>query len=67
MGADPPTLDKLNEHDEGALAFAITHHNGNVIVQFASPVSWMAMPPVMAKEFAKLLNQHADEALGEAH
>lgn len=47
--------------DEGEVRFGVTRAlDGNVHVNFASPVMWMALPPASAKEFAAHLLRAAD-------
>ena len=50
---------KLNEHDEGELAMAISHEDGNVVLNFNKPVAWIGMPPEQAMGLAELLIEHA--------
>jgi hypothetical protein len=54
---------KLNEDDEGELQFAIgaDTKEGVVIISFGKNVSWLGMPPELARDLARLLNQKADE------
>lgn len=50
----------LGPHDEGELQFGVSHDSkGNVHVNFGKEVSWFAMPPETAVQFARLLLQHA--------
>lgn len=50
---------KLNEHDEGELAMAISHEDGNVVLHFTKPVAWIGMPPEQAIGLAEHLIAHA--------
>lgn len=52
---------KSYSEDEGELKFAIAHDQDNVIINFGSPVAWMAMPPDAATQLAELLTRHAKE------
>ena len=51
---------KLREDDEGEIKFGITHHQGEVILDFGTPVIWLGMPPELARIVAKNLIKHAD-------
>ena len=53
---------KLGEGDEGELQFAVGVHEGNIVIDFGTPVAWVAMPPELARQVAELLLQHAKEA-----
>lgn len=50
--------------DEGSLSFAVGHdeRNGKVIVDFGSPVNWLALDAAQAKHLAQLLINHAEAA-----
>ena len=50
---------KMTEQDEGAIHFAIGTKEGKVVIQFASSVAWIGMPPEQAMEMAQLLIKHA--------
>jgi hypothetical protein len=51
---------KLDETDEGGLAFGVGHDaQGYVRIDFGKPVAWMAMPAAQAVELARLLLRHA--------
>ncbi len=50
----------LGPHDEGELQLGVAHDSkGLVHVNFGKDVSWFAMPPEMAINFAKLILRHA--------
>jgi hypothetical protein len=50
----------LGPSDEGALQIGVAHDNdGNVVLNFGTGVSWIAMPPENAINFAKLILRHA--------
>jgi hypothetical protein len=53
---------RLSEHDEGALAMALGHKNGRVVLQFACPVQWCAFTPEQALSIAQGLIEHARAA-----
>lgn len=55
---------KIKPDDEGELTMAVGHDEGNVVVHFGKPVAWFGFPPEKALEFAKLIMQHAHEAMG---
>lgn len=46
---------KLTRHDEGELNLTIGESDDNVIINFGTPVSWMAMSPEQAVSLAQLL------------
>lgn len=51
---------KLHAGDEGELRMAVGRApDGNVHINFGKDVSWLALPPNAAKEFAALLMRHA--------
>jgi hypothetical protein len=50
----------LSPDDGGALNVGVAvDSNHNVVINFGSPVSWVAMPPENAIQFAKLLLRRA--------
>jgi len=53
---------KLNEDDQGELAFHIGHHKQKniVFIDFNHPVHWFAMSPTTAMQLAKHLIDHAN-------
>jgi hypothetical protein len=52
---------KLNEEDEGELKLAVAHKDGEVMLVFGKPVSWLSLPKEEAKAFAQLILKHAEE------
>lgn len=50
---------KLNAEDEGALALAVRHENGKVILQFSKPVAWIGFDAQGAVELAQSLVTYA--------
>lgn len=55
---------KLNEQDDGVLAFSVGHDNkGHVFLQFAEPTTWVAFGVEQAIELANSIYQHAHKAL----
>lgn len=54
---------KLNRHDEGALRFAVGSRGGKVVLDFGTPVNWMAMEPQDAERLAAALLCHAKKAV----
>lgn len=48
---------KLNEHDEGAIQIAVGMQKGKVVVDFGTPVKWIAMDPKMARQLAESLRK----------
>jgi hypothetical protein len=54
---------KIAPDDEGELRMAIGHNaNRKVMVNFGTPVVWFLMDPEGAREMARALLQHADQA-----
>jgi len=51
---------KINPDDEGGLQIAIAGKDGQVFIEFGSPVAWLAFPPEQAKEFANKIIEHAN-------
>jgi len=50
----------LGPSDEGELRFGVAHDSqGNVIVNFGTELSWLALPPEQTIELARLLLKHA--------
>ena len=50
---------KLNKDDQGELAIGIATYNRNVIINFGKEVSWLALPPEQAIEFAQTIIEKA--------
>jgi hypothetical protein len=50
---------RLGTDDEGALQFAVTEKDDNVIIDFGTPVVWLGLPPQLAADLAALLLQRA--------
>lgn len=56
-------MGKMDESDQGELAAQIgVTSDGMVVVNFNTPVSWVAMPPEDARHLAKQLGHAADNA-----
>lgn len=51
---------KLNEDDEGGLQIGVTTESGKVVIEFGTPIRWIAMAPEQAIELGKLLTQRAE-------
>jgi hypothetical protein len=53
---------KLNDDDEGEIAFAVGHTEaGKVVLDFGgTKVAWMATTPQQARQLARVLRKHAD-------
>ncbi len=61
LGATGEFLEgKLVKHDEGELRYAVGVYEGEVVINFGTPVAFVAFPPAMARELAKSLVEHAD-------
>jgi hypothetical protein len=56
---------KLSEHDEGALRFGVAVYKGTVVLDFGTPVASLGLSPVLARELARSLMEHADRAVRE--
>lgn len=52
---------KISPADEGELKLAITHDQGNVIINFGKAIVWFGMPPKEARQFGMLVIGHASE------
>lgn len=51
---------RLGPHDDGGLRIGVaTDEHGNVVVNFGTKVSWIAVPPEQAIQLGKLLMRHA--------
>lgn len=59
---------KLNPDDEGEIAFAIgaDRENKKVLIDFGTPVKWIAMNPDQATQFAHILIEKAIEIGGSS-
>lgn len=55
---------KIHESDEGETQIAIGHSEGNVILHFGAPTSWVGFPPDKALALAKAIQEHAHAAQG---
>jgi hypothetical protein len=53
---------KLNAADEGAVAMAVGHENGRVVLEFPKPVKWIGFTGDEAIELAQLLIEYAKQA-----
>lgn len=58
---------KLNANDEGELRFGIANDGTHIIINFATPVTWLGLGPVDARDLAKLLISHAEAVERGAH
>lgn len=54
---------RFTEHDEGGIKFAVYGKDGKVVINFGSPVSWLATNPEQAIELGRTLIKHAREIL----
>jgi hypothetical protein len=53
-------LGSLGPEDEGELRMGVAHDsNGDVHINFGTPITWFAMPSDQAIKFAKLILHHA--------
>jgi oligoribonuclease NrnB/cAMP/cGMP phosphodiesterase (DHH superfamily) len=50
----------LSPDDEGELRLAVGHRDGNVVIDFGKPVSWLGFPPAHAAILAGHILSHAD-------
>jgi hypothetical protein len=53
---------KLNKDDDGELKIAVGQNKGVVFMEFGKLISWIAMEPAQAEEFARTLLQYVEEA-----
>ena len=53
---------KLNVNDEGAIAMAVAHEDGRVVLTFPKPVKWIGLRPEEAIDLAVMLTTHAKSA-----
>lgn len=58
---------KMNADDEGEIQFGITNNGSEVILNFGKPVTWLGMPPSLARQLAAMLTKHADQADRKVH
>ena len=52
---------QLNPEDEGEIRIAITHDKGVVVLAFGKPISWIGLPPQIAKELGAKIIIHAEK------
>lgn len=54
---------KINENDQGELAFAVTHDREKnlVIINFCKDVSWLGLDPNTCEGFIQILQKHLKE------
>lgn len=52
---------KIHETDEGEIRLAVTHHEGNVVINFGTPVAWLGFPKEQALQLALVIAKHASE------
>lgn len=50
---------KVSPDDEGELEFAVGAKDGNVFLDFGTPVTWIGLPAQQAADLASLLLRHA--------
>lgn len=50
---------KIAAQDEGGIRVSISHYQGNVIINFGSPVAWVGFTARQAREIATSLMKHA--------
>lgn len=58
---------KISEDDEGELVIGVGHTDKLVYLQFGKSLSWLAMPPVEAVDFALTIIRHAEGARAHAN
>ena len=54
---------RLNTADEGAIAVAIGHENGAVVMKFPHPTAWIGFTPEQAEDIARALLSNAKLAV----
>lgn len=52
---------KLNEDDEGQLRFAMTVHDGVVILDFGKQIHWLGLPKEEAMKLGQMLIDKANQ------
>lgn len=50
---------KLNQHDEGGIAMAVSNEKGRVTISFPKPIKWIGLTADETIELAELLVTHA--------
>lgn len=50
---------RLNKDDQGAVAMAVGHENGRVVVRFPKQITWIGMTADEAVGLAEALIEHA--------
>lgn len=50
---------RLNKDDQGAMAMAIIHENGAVVMRFPRNLNWIGFTPEQAIDIAESLVEHA--------
>lgn len=50
---------KINERDEGEIAFAVGVEDGKIVLNFGKPVAWIGFPPDQAMELARMIRNKA--------
>ena len=53
---------KITPQDEGEIMMAVGSKDGKVILDFGTPVTWIGMNPMQAKQLGMSLIQQAEEA-----
>jgi len=53
---------QLDDSDEGEISIGITVRRGTVLLAFGKPVGWLGLPPQMARDIGRTLQERADEA-----
>lgn len=53
---------RMNEDDAGAIAMAVGHEDGRVVMKFPKPVAWIGFSGDEAMALAQLLITHARKA-----
>lgn len=56
---------KLTQHDEGEIKIGITTHQGKVIIDFGTQVTWIGFTPELAEQLAQSLIEKATKARAE--
>ena len=51
---------KINEDDEGGLAFSIYVQKGRIVIDFGQSIKWFGMGPDEAIALAKILISHSN-------
>lgn len=58
---------KFNDDDEGELRAGIAVYQDKIVINFGKSVSWLALLPEQALEFAQMLTEKANEIISKGN